>query len=245
MALVQTLVWRPHNPAAVCLSQNVAAGSSFLINGEETNVIPYASSGVWQIIRLQRTFTITTALTTDLSGVNFTVTGSVGGYPRSETISGPILGAGTKESTLQFDTITNVSVDTNVVGVSIGTGTHGRTGWTLYDNFVPFSALSVQIDSTDTSLTARYTFQSTLRDASNVPQMEALIALGLGVTDGIIMPNPASPNAYILALDNVGTVSVSATLMYPTRYYSVLLNEGTDPDGAEITVCFEQQGVRS
>lgn len=114
---------------------------------------------------ISRTISLKSA--SNLSGLNFTisgVTGSGGQVTINETIAGP--NNNTVYTTNTFNIITSITVNADMTGpIDIGTGLTGYTNWFYYDIHQNYPALGIQ-----TAVTANvtYTFQTTCDDASGL-----------------------------------------------------------------------------
>lgn len=113
-------IWPIMDTQAVCLTQNVLANNSLILNGNLVNsFLPN------QISFIKAGFIRTVSITSvnNLSGATFTVIGIQNGTPVTENITGP--NNTTVYGNLAFDVINSITVNQNSNGVQIGTGKKG------------------------------------------------------------------------------------------------------------------------
>jgi len=140
--------------------------TSISINGSLSN------SGSVAFIGISRTVSLSSV--DNLSTINFTITGTYNSAVVSETRVGP--NNNTVYTAQIFDTVTSISSGATVAasgiisvggnGVSIGSGTTGRTRWFLYDYDRASSVFSAQVVVLANNIT--YSLQATLDDVSTV-----------------------------------------------------------------------------
>lgn len=113
--------------ASICALQTTGGAASFLINGSLADPNTPAGQGGRVILTggFGRVITLTSA--GNVSGVNFTITGTdVYGRSVSETLAGP--NANTVSTTQEFASVTSVTVNGAVgTNTSVGTGATGST----------------------------------------------------------------------------------------------------------------------
>lgn len=153
--------WDAQNLNAICALQNTAGAGNLILNG--TGIVSNADNGfpAFTYASVSRTISLTSA--NNLSGANFTITGIYRGSAQSETIAGP--NANTVETTVYFDSVTQVSVNGAVNGIQVGTGTTGFTRWFWKDNNRSISGTSIQAEVLNAAV--NYTFQLTLDDVQS------------------------------------------------------------------------------
>lgn len=178
--------WPAPDADGICLAQTTAGAGALIINGALLD-LPATMQASTRVVLpgVQRTVSITSAA--DLSGVDFTITGTdLRGATVTETLAGPDTSPTVVYTTAEFHTITNVTVDDAVgTNVTVGTGTTGQTNWMVLDDFIsPFNVgLGVTVTGTiDYSL--RYTFDDVQTDASPSvflhPDFDTVTASGSG-----------------------------------------------------------------
>ena len=133
--------WNASEPEAICKLQSTVGAANLVLNGLEVN------SGMVSFPGVLRSVSLFSA--NNLSGVNFTVTGTYGNVPVTYTMTGPTAGA-TKRTAQLFSTVTSVSVDAATNAVSVGSGTTGQTNWFKYNNQQTYGAITVAVDTTNT-----------------------------------------------------------------------------------------------
>jgi hypothetical protein len=127
MARSAKFIWPTPDSAAVAQLQTLAAAGNLILNG---NLAVYNSNNVLNpfitLFGINRQITLTSA--SNLSGVNFTITGTYLGASYSETIAGP--NADTVSTVGLYNTVTSISASAGTGGdtVSAGTGANGHTG---------------------------------------------------------------------------------------------------------------------
>ena len=142
--------------AAACALQTTAGAGSFLMNGTQLDV-PSLSVGVKRVVLSGHSRVVSLTSTGNISGVNFTITGTLNGAAQTETRVGP--NNNTVETTKLFDTITAVTVDGAVAtNTSVGIGSTGKTNWFKMDGYANPPNLSIQAIAT---ATINYTVNST------------------------------------------------------------------------------------
>jgi hypothetical protein len=156
MSLLAKYNWLPQDTAAICALQTIGAAGNLILNG----TLSVYNNPVISLVGLNRQVSITS--TGNLSGVNFTVTGTYLGQVQTQTIAGP--DNDTVETTDLFHTITSVSTSGAVAtNVSVGTGASGHTEIYIVDNQSTINAVSAQVIVTSGSTNLTYTFLSSLQ----------------------------------------------------------------------------------
>lgn len=120
--------WPAANATAFCLPQAAVTGTNLILNGALVSVgLPNPIASLLTL-GIARVVTITSA-GGDNSGSTFTISGTLNGWPVSQTIEGPVASQ-TDATTQLFETVSQVSVGGTTSGtVSVGTGVTGRTAW--------------------------------------------------------------------------------------------------------------------
>lgn len=196
--------WPAANTTAVCDLQNVAGAGPLILNGSLVN------SGIAILSGVSRTVSITSA--NNLSGATFTITGTLLGNTVSQAnITGP--NANTIYSTQLFDSVTSVIVSGAVNGVSVGSGTTGRTPWINYNYHSDYGAVAIQaIVSNTINYSLVTTFENVVinfnsPDTSPIPN-------ATGVTANLFLPIIGPLGTYSAFTVNNGTTNGSATFYY-------------------------------
>lgn len=128
--------------------------------GTETLSIPLANPYPFVFPHLARTITFTSS--DDLTGTNFRITGTDQfGNVISEILVGP--NNETIESTLEYNTVTNISADEEYTNLSIGSGTHGTFQWVKLNTFsaVGLTTVAAEVIS-DAAVPIEYSLYATL-----------------------------------------------------------------------------------
>lgn len=252
MAKVVSYKFEQTLPQIIARDQIVAAGDSFILNGEE------AVNGRFEYKGIIRTVSIWATLS-DQSGNLFTITGTLYGETVSETINGPdaTLGVVSEDTKQFFSTVTSVTVDnfSTIDLVSIGTGKKGYTNWFPNNTYSNYQSVTVQVFQGGDPADAQYTFQTTLEDVfsygtsftgTSIDQLylEDRCTLGIVVPDvtgggkSFKMTMNLSRNDVLLPFP---IYTVSSTYAYPTRYSRVKLEAGiTDYTGTFEIKMLEQ-----
>lgn len=210
---MQVRVYRwpaPSNVAVAALQTLVAAGN-LSINGTFAVSVNGGTSSV-TFNDYSRVVSLTSA--NNLSGVNFTVTGTLNGAVVSETIAGP--NVGTVSTTQLFNTVTSISASAAAAAVSAGIGATGNTAWFNSDTYLQVSAMTIQVVVTGA---ITYTFATTLDDVNT-----------------ITAPTSFAPIPTMLA----ATTNRLDAYFFPARYSNITVNSGT----GSLVATFLQQGVK-
>ncbi len=226
MAKVNKFRWEAANETLVADAQTIVGAGSLVLNlNPATGNVSFGDAS--------RTVSLTSGLLDDNSAVNVTINGTYQNKPQTDEIFGP--GANlTVKTTLLFDTVTSITFDASIAGMSAGSGNTGRTHWFAFNYNSSVCSFSVQV-SVEAGTDVDYDFVSTLCDVFDpVDLSEGLL------TKGIIIPNADSPNAFTLIM-NGAIDSELAFLTYPYRYACIGVNNATT-DGA-FTAYFLQQGT--
>lgn len=194
------------------VSTNIAA------NGITVGAVaPLAlTSSVFIYPGISRAVSLTSA--NNLSAARFVVTGTLNGAVVSQSnITGP--NVNTVYTTQIFDTVTMVTVNTDVAAVSIGSGLLGATHWFLYNYDATVVGLTAQVIVNAT--TVSYSFQTTLDDVQT----------------------NASPTTFTpIAAMTTGSTSQFAPYNNVLRYSRIAVLTGTNATGA-LTATFVEQGI--
>lgn len=163
MARRVVFTWPAANATDVSALQSLAGAGSLLINGNLAVFINGITGPTYVLFPgISRTVSLTS--TNNLSGVNFTITGTFMGAAQTQTIAGP--NDDTVFTTSLFDTVTSVSTNGTVNNVSVGSGTTGQTHWknSNYYSTVANMSISVVVSGTIT-----YSFITTLDNVNTHP----------------------------------------------------------------------------
>lgn len=196
--------WTAPDADGICLAQTTAGAGALIINGALLD-LPATMQASTRVVLpgVQRTVSITSAA--DLSGVDFTITGTdLRGATVTETLAGPDTSPTVVYTTAEFHTITNVTVDDAVgTNVTVGTGTTGQTNWMVLDDFIsPFNVgLGVTVTGT-IDYDVQYTFD-------NVQATTSPVAFTHPDLDG-------------------KTASADGNFAFPCRAVQMLVNSSTD-----------------
>lgn len=174
------------------------------------------TSSVIKFPGISRTISLTSTL--NMSAVNFTVTGTLGGVTVSETRAGP--NNNTVNTVQLFDGVTSISANLSFTSVSAGTGALGYTDWWLYNYQATVVGFSAQVEVAGT---INYTFQSTLDDVQ---------------TDS--SPYISTVPAAAMTMNNV-TASMFSPYNNVLRYVRVAIVAGTTT--GSLVATFLQQGI--
>lgn len=138
------------DPNGICLDQQTGGAGNLVINGA------FAAGGVATVDQ-QRQVSLESA--GNLSGVNFTITGTQeGGRIVSETLVGP--NAATVATTVDFFTVTQIAVD-GAVGTDVEIGTNavgGSVPVKMDQNITPFIVTLAVIVTGTVNYTVQYSF---------------------------------------------------------------------------------------
>lgn len=156
MARPAVFTWPVADADSVCLLQQTSGAGSFVINGALVNLAALPYIAVFPGI--SRVVTLTSA--GNISGVNFTIAGTLNGSTVTETRAGP--NANTVATTQIYDTVTSVTVNGAVgTDTSLGTGTTGYTHWFNHNYHATVLGCTIAVDITGT---INYDFETTLDD---------------------------------------------------------------------------------
>lgn len=173
------------------------------------------TSSPYNFIGITRTITLTSG--NNLSGVNFTITGTLNGASISEVLAGP--NSNTVTSVNIYDSIISITTNAAAAAVSAGTGTTGRTRWINFDYDQLIMNYSVQV--TVVATTINYTFNTTLDDVNTV----------------------ASPTLTTLATGLTGaTTTQFASLTIPVNYGCVTINSSNSTGTLIATILIQGIG---
>lgn len=202
--------WPAPNDTAVALLQDLAAPGALVLNGAFSRPnVPFSFP------QMNRVVSLTSA--NDLSGANFTITGSTSsGIAVQEVIAGP--NNNTIQSVNSYHVISSITCDAAVDGISIGSGQSGYLSWNSFDynrNGATFVAVQIVVEGT-----INYSFGTTLQDVTNVPDPYLVDVSG--------------------GLNNLDVNGTAISLM-GLRYYTTTINT-SDATGA-LTAYYLQPGL--
>lgn len=209
--------WKASDTSAVCKLQSTAGAASLILDGNEV------SAGIAQFPGVQRTVSITSI--NNLTGVNFTINGTLDNRTVSVTRAGPN-GTGvpvTVYTSQLFTTVTSVTVDVAANAVSLGSGILGQTNWFAFNFQQTFPAMTVSV--TDVVGTVNLIGTTTLSDVNDGKYP-------LGPRDDVFEG--------IIGLDTQFHVDKFGTCMIPVRSANILVVTGTT---GSFTATFLQQGI--
>ncbi len=178
------------------------------------------TSSIFQYNGISRAVSVKS--TNNLSASTFVITGTLNNVVVSQSIAGP--NNTTSYTTQLFDTVTQVTVNKNVVAVSIGSGLLGYTHWYLYNYHASVVGFTAEVDVAAT--TVNYTFETTLDDVTNPTYAPVL-------NSNIFAP--------IAAMTGAAT-SQFAPYNNVMRYSRIIMLAGTTATGS-LTATFLQQGI--
>lgn len=231
--------WPTPDSAAIAALQTVGAGASMVLNG----TLKQSGNPVVTLVGISRKISLTS--TADLSGVDFTVTGTYLGKPQSEVITGP--NNNTVESATLFNTISSVtaSISTGANTVSVGTGSDGHTNLYKYNEHATVCALSAQVIMTaGTPGDITYTFKSTLQEIDdpnfsvsfgrdtmyNMVSAQALTVMGahgmLTITGTGTTPPDYNIPVYAHVPINYCWISITSDLTSPAGLTAYIIQQG-------------------
>jgi hypothetical protein len=207
MARPQVYNWPAADTAAICAVQS--AVTNLVINGTQASRNPVGFPNTVEFPGILRSVSITS--TFNLSGVNFTITGTYGNKIVSETRLGPTAG-NTVYTTQLFSSVTAVSVSSAVGAVSIGSGNSGQTGWFSFNyHSTGPSLLTASISNVvGTINVAGATTLDDVNTNSNPFLFDALV-LSSATADGFA--NCTIPITFATILVAVSSGSFTATLV--------------------------------
>jgi len=192
MARFLTYTFPPGNTQDVCLIQNIAGAANLVLNGnlvdKTTNTLNFLKYGY------SRQVSLTSA--NNLSARQFTITGIQNGVILNETIGGP--NNNTVYSTNVFDTITAISVNGAVNGISIGTGWQG---------FFPLIDINLEKDVINYTLT--------LATDGNNNSIAIFGTIDNIVNNGDTYLNMVANNYNLFTVKTLGVVNQFAYYNYP------------------------------
>jgi hypothetical protein len=221
MARASVFTWPAPDEDSICLLQQTAGAGSFVLNGDLVNF----DAPVFALFRgISRVVSITSA--GNISGVDFTISGTLNGSSVSETLAGP--NATTVETTQLFDTVTSVTVNGAVgTDTSVGTGTTGATHYFNSNEHASVLGLAIAVNVTNT---INYSFQTTLDDV----QTNSSPLLFAPIT-GTEVGHPGFPADMVSQ-----TEDQLAYYNFVTRYSRIIINSSTN---GSLVATFLQQGI--
>lgn len=154
MAIPAVFTWPAAATQAISATQTLAGAGNLLINGTLAQTLTGGSPYVI-FPNISRTVSLTSV--NNLSGVNFTITGTYRGAAQTETRVGP--NNNTVYTTALFDSITSISTNGAAAAVSAGSGTTGQTQWYNFNYHAIYPSMSAQIVVTGSpNITYSWTF---------------------------------------------------------------------------------------
>jgi hypothetical protein len=201
--------WPTPTTQAISQTQTLGSAGNLMING--------SLAGGGQVIFMGFARTVSLTSTSNLSAVNFTITGTINGITITDVIAGP--NNNTIESDLIFDTVLSIATSAAAANVSAGIGTTGRTQWFhhFHNNISPDFSVQVSLISL-----INYSFVTTLTD----------VKFNLTANIPLFTPIPAMTTATI---NQLGSYTV------PSRSSAIQVN--TSNSTGSFTAIFIQQGV--
>lgn len=202
--------WPAPNEAAVAALQDLTAPGALVLNGT------FSKPGVtFSFPGMNRSVSLTSE--NDLSEANFTIVGATSsGVAVEEVMAGP--NGDTVQSVNSYHTITSITCDSAVDGISVGSGQTGYLSWYLYDynrRFSSYLAIQVVVEGA-----INYTFGATLEDVSKVE----------------------APYLFDVTADLTNkNANGTGTAVSGLRYYTTTIN-ASDETGSLI-VYYMQQGI--
>ncbi|HVX00746.1 MAG TPA: hypothetical protein VHA52_09985 [Candidatus Babeliaceae bacterium] len=210
MANPSTINWVASDDQAICLAQSLADAGFLAINGHLVDK-KQSYNPFYEGIGVERVVTLT-AGGSNLSNVNFTITGEWRGQEQWQTIIGPNV-AQTVSTTLLFDKVLSIYADDQAIDVSAGLGNSGSTVWQMTNTFAtPFQ---VGILTTTTG-TVNYTFQITF---DNPLQVQSPVLYSdsewENLSGGVLLELSLPVRAYRLLVNNETTGSIIFSSQQP------------------------------
>ena len=216
--------WPASDEHAICLPQQLAAAGNLILNGalvKREGSIAYA-----EFTSLERTVTLTSAA--DLSGINFTINGTLRGNVVSIPYTGP--NATTDETIALFTTITSIHADAPVpADISIGSGLTGNTFWVPSDFNRSVNSATVGVNVLAGNIT--YSFETCLEDPFKTAAPFIFTPI-----DGVTIPTIPPATAMAAA-----TVSCVANYAWPTHSSRIRVS-AANATGA-LDFYFLEQGI--
>lgn len=231
MPNIATYSWTGPLNESIAQTQSLIGPGSVVLNGSLVNTSgpqPYAEfPGISSWLSI-------TAAGSNLTGVVFTFSGTLKGYPITISQAGPT--SFSTSGVLQFfDTVTSVTTNAAANDFSIGTGTVAKTHWFKHNYNSTVLGLSVKVSVSGLGI---YSFITTLDD------VESSSSSDFNYKEGIIIPNTGGGTAFtqVMNQQEFGSPQTAfATYIYPSRYSSVAF-EFIDTDST-IDVTFLEQGI--
>jgi hypothetical protein len=207
MARPIVINWPVTSNTVVSSLQTLGAAGNLVINN--------GPNGFFDFVKVTRSITLTS--TNNLSGVNFTITGTLNGATISEVLAGP--NNNTVTSVNIYDTITSIASNAAAAAVSAGSGQTGRTRWINFDYDQLIMNYSVQV--VVGAATINYTFNTTLDDVNVVAT-----------------PTLTAPVGAMTA----ATTTQFATLTTPINYANVTINSSNSTGTLTLTLLIQGIG---
>lgn len=208
----KVFTWPALSTTAIATLQTLVGAGDLTLDGSlATKNSRGTGQNYIQFVGYSRTVTLTSV--NNLSGRNFTITGTYRGIAQVEVIAGP--NNNTVTTTSLFDTVTQISVNGAVAAVSAGTGASGQLPWEIYNYHCTVANLAIQVNVTGT---INYSFNVTLDDVQTNPTP--------------ILFNP-------IAAMTGATTDQLANLTIPVRYYDISIASGT----GSLVATIIQQGI--
>lgn len=242
MARSAVFTWPEPDSAAIAALQTKAAAGNLILNGTIRGASNIYDNPVITLPGISREITLTSG--SNLSGVNFTITGTYLGRTIIETITGP--NVNTVSSTNLFHTISSVSASagTGAFTVSVGTGANGITNPCRMDEHSSVCAISAQVVVTSGTGDISYTFYSSLQE----------IDADFYVTNGFKTIYNMDGSTAQTNIGSHGMLAIEATGSTPPDYnipvygqipvkYCWFTIDGTLADPASLTAIILQQGI--
>lgn len=217
MAIPAVFTWPAANTQAICATQTLGAAGSLTINGTLAQTI---TGGPPYVIFPGISRTVSLTSTNDLSGVNFTITGTYRGSVQTQTIAGPNNNTVYTTATYPnfFDSVTSITTNGAAAAVSVGTGTLGFTHWYNFNYHATYPAISSQVIVTGTP-NITYTWNVTLDD----------------------IQSNASPATFApVTAMTTATTSQLGLINTPIRYCAIQITAATT---GSLVATFLQQGI--
>jgi len=194
--------WPEPDTAAFAHLQTLAAAGNLILNG---NLATYNSYNVLNptvsYSNISRQVSLTSA--SNLSGVNFTISGTYLGHPYSETIAGP--NADTVETANVYDSVVSISANAGTGGftVSAGSGLSGYTAIFRANEHATVDAISAQAIITSGAGHLTYSFYSSIQS----PDFDGDFSVNNGSRTMYNMRSDTATNT----LGSHGMLAISAT----------------------------------
>jgi len=238
--------WPPASTTFVAASQNTASAGALILNGAGSNIgngglvsVPF-----WNVNR-----TVSLTSVNNLSGVTFTVTGTLNGQTVSASLAGP--NNNTVYTTQTFNTVTGVSVSGAVTAVSVGSGTTGSTNWVRYNHYATVKGFAVQVQVTAATMdnTITYELQTTMDNVEVVASPALTIGAVVRNATAVADPTTDAQTAWTTIMNGADPITAAGTLVASDflpnvfQYARIAITAQSATFAGQLNASFMQQGV--